>query len=107
MKKLYLTKFAMSRFGKLGDYPIEQMILDAGKENLDGVDRTAVDHVAIAGLLAPIINDQSLIGGLVAMDPAYTNTSIKGVANACDSGGLAILELYSAHPVVAPGCWEW
>jgi len=92
MKKLYLTKFAMSRFGKLGDYPIEQMILDAGKEDLDGIDRSAVDHVAIAGLLAPILNDQSLIGGLVAMDPIYTNKSIKGVANACDSGGLAVLD---------------
>ncbi len=92
MKKLYLTKFAMSRFGKLGDYPIEQMILDAGKEDLDGIDRSKVDHISIAGLLTPILNDQSLIAGLVAMDPSYVNKSIKGVANACDSGGLAILD---------------
>ncbi len=92
MKKLYLAHYAQSRFGKLGDYKLENMILDAGREGLDDVPREAVDHVAIAGLLTGLLNDQSLIGGLAAMDPAYTNKSIKGVANACDSGGLAVLD---------------
>ncbi len=92
VKKLYLTKYAQSRFGKLGDYPIEKMIIDAGKEQLDDIDRGGIDHIAIAGLLAPLLNDQSLAAGLLAMDEAYTNKSIKGVANACDSGGLAVLD---------------
>jgi acetyl-CoA C-acetyltransferase len=92
MKKLYLTKYAQSPFGKLGDYPIEKMIHEAGSADLDGVDRAQVDHVAIAGLLTPMLNDQVLLGGLVAMDPAYTNKSIKGVGNACDSGGLAVTD---------------
>ena len=92
MKKLYLVNYAQSRFGKLGNYPIEAMILDAGREGLDEMDRRVIDHIAIAGLLTPMLNDQSLIAGLVAMDPVYTNKSIKGVANACDSGGLAVLD---------------
>ena len=92
MKKIYLVKYEQSKFGKLGNYPIEQMILDAGSKGLDGVNRNAIDHIAIAGLLTPIVNEQSLIAGLVAMDSAYTNKSIKGVANACDSGGLAVLD---------------
>ncbi len=92
MKKLYLTKYAQSPFGKLGDFPIEKMIDESGKVGLDGIDRTKVDHVAIAGLLTPMLNDQVLLGGLVAMDPAYTNKSIKGVGNACDSGGLAVTD---------------
>ena len=92
MKKVYLTKYAQSPFGKLGDYPIESMIQDAGSQSLDDVDRSAVEHIAIAGLLTPTLNQQLLIAGLVAMDPSYTNKSIKGVANACDSGGLAVAD---------------
>ena len=92
MKTLYLARFAQSPFGKLGATPLESLIRDAGALGLDGVDRTLVDHVAVAGLLAPMLSDQSLLAGLVAMDPAYTNKSIRGVGNACDSGGLAVLD---------------
>jgi len=91
VKTLYLTKYAQSPFGKLGNYPIEQMILDAGAKDLD-VDRSKIDHIALGGLLTPMLQKQSLIAGLVAMDPVYTNKSIKGVTNACDSGGLAVLD---------------
>jgi acetyl-CoA C-acetyltransferase len=42
-----------------------------------------------------MLQQQSLIAGLAAMDPVYTNKSIKGVANACDSGGLAVLDCAS------------
>ena len=92
MKKLYLTRYTQSRFGKLGSTTIDEMIADAGRSELDGIDRTRVDHVAVAGLLTPILWDQTLLAGLVAMDPAYKNKSIKGVGNACDSGGLAVLD---------------
>jgi acetyl-CoA C-acetyltransferase len=92
MKSIYLAKYAQSPFGKLGNYPIESMIRDAGLQALDDIDRTAIEHIAIAGLLTPTLEDQLLIAGLVAMDPAYTAKSIKGVVNACDSGGLAILD---------------
>jgi len=91
VKRLYLAKYAQSPFGKLGDYPIEQMILDAGSKDLD-LNRDTIEHIAIAGLLTPMLQQQSLIAGLVAMDPVYANKSIKGVANACDSGGLAVLD---------------
>ncbi len=92
MKKIYLTKYAQSPFGRLGNYPIESMIQDAASKELDDIDRGAIEHIAIAGLLTPTLNDQLLIAGLVAMDPAYTNKSIKGVVNACDSGGLAVVD---------------
>ena len=92
MKKLYLTKYLQSQFGKLRDQPIEAMIQAAGANELDDIDRTTIDHIAIAGLLAPLLNDQSLAAGLVAMDSAYTGKSIKGVVNACDSGGLAVID---------------
>lgn len=92
MNKIFLTKYAQSPFGKLGNYPLETMIRDAGSRDLEDIDRGLIDHIAIAGLLTPTLNDQLLIAGLVAMDPVYRNKSIKGVANACDSGGLAVLD---------------
>lgn len=96
MRKLYLAKYAQSRFGNLGNYPIESMIQDAGAQELDDIDRAAIEHIAIAGLLTPTLNNQLLIAGLVAMDPVYTGKSIKGVGNACDSGGLAVLDCATA-----------
>jgi acetyl-CoA C-acetyltransferase len=92
MKKIYLTKYTQSAFGNLGSYTIESMIEDAGSKELEDIDRGAIDHVAVAGLLSPILNDQVLLAGLVAMDPVYRTKSIKGVANACDSGGLAVAD---------------
>lgn len=92
MKPLYLVRYAQSPFGKLGNITVESMIRAAGAEGLDDLDRTQVDHVAVTGLLTPVLNDQFLLAGLVAMDPAYTNKSIRGVGNACDSGGLAVLD---------------
>lgn len=109
MKPLYLVRFAQSPFGKLGNTTVEQLIRAAGSEGLDDLDRNQVEHVAVAGLLAPILSDQSLLAGLVAMDPAYTNKSIRGVGNACDSGGLAVLDCAAqilagqAHVALAVG----
>jgi acetyl-CoA C-acetyltransferase len=92
MKKIYLTKYNQSAFGNLGSYTIESMIQDSGSKELEDLDRGAIDHVAVAGLLTPILNHQVLLAGLVAMDPVYCTKSIKGVVNACDSGGLAVVD---------------
>jgi len=35
VKTLYLARYAQSPFGKLGNYPIEAMIGDAGSKDLD------------------------------------------------------------------------
>lgn len=91
MDKLYLTRYAQSRFGALGNYSIQQMLADAGSEGLDGIDREAIGYISVAGLLTPMINDQCLLAGLIALDPAYTGKSIFEVGNACDSGGMAII----------------
>lgn len=92
MKKLYLTAYAQSRFGNLGNYPISGMISDAASQQFDAFDRSAIDYVSIAGLLTPLLSEQILLAGLVAMDPAFRGKPIKGVANACDSGGLAVVD---------------
>ena len=105
MKNLYLTRYAQSPFGKHGNVTLESMLREAGSKGLEDLDRRGVDHVAVAGLLAPLLSDQSLVAGLVAMDPAYTHKSIKGVANACDSGGLAVLDKKSCYGKLALGAF--
>lgn len=108
-KKIYLTRYQQSPFGRLKDTDIEKMLLEAGSQGLDDIDRTKIDHIGVAGLLTPILNDQSLIAGLLAMDPAYCCKSITAVNNACDSGGLAILDCVQkilagqAHATLAIG----
>lgn len=89
---LYLTRFSQSKFGNLGDVDLETMVRAAGTEGLEDLDREKIGHISIACLLGPLLNDQSLVAGLVAMDPAYANKPITGVVNACDSGGLAVLD---------------
>lgn len=96
MKKIYVTRYAQSRFGNLGNTTIEQLLLEAGAKDLEGLDRGAIGHIAVTGLLAPLLSDQVLLAGLVAMDPAYRNKPIKGVGNACDSGGLAVVDCATA-----------
>ena len=92
MRKIFLTKYTQSPFGNLRDYPIDAMLSDAGSQGLDDIDRGAIEHIAIAGVFTPLLNNQSLLAGLVAMDPAYAGKSIKSVANACDSGSLAVTD---------------
>ncbi len=107
--KIFLTRYEQSPFGKLGNTTIDTMVHEAGLNGLDDLDRTLVDHVAIAGMLTPLLNDQTLLAGLVAMDEAYRAKSIKGVGNACDSGGLAVLDCVAqilsgqAHVALAIG----
>jgi acetyl-CoA C-acetyltransferase len=109
MKKIYLAEYAQSRFGNLGHFPVESMIQEAGAKGLEGIDRGAIDHIAIAGVFSLALNNQILLAGLVAMDPAYASKSIKSVANACDSGSLAVTDCATtilagqAHAALAIG----
>ncbi|MBW2735642.1 MAG: hypothetical protein JRH20_24930, partial [Deltaproteobacteria bacterium] len=55
MKTIYLTKYAQSRFGKLGNVNLETMLKEAGTADLDDIDRDKIEHIAVAGLLAPLL----------------------------------------------------
>ncbi|MBU1177868.1 thiolase family protein [Patescibacteria group bacterium] len=79
-------------FGDLKGYELLEMLVDAGREGLNDEQRAAIGYISVAGMLAPQLNDQHLLAAAVAMDPAYTSLPIVGVGNACDSGGLALLD---------------
>lgn len=93
MKKLYLAKYKQSQFGKLGNVTVDEMVASAISEDLETVDRTKVDFVTLAGLLTGLLNNQTLLSGIVAMDPAFTNKPMKVVENACASGSEALFDV--------------
>lgn len=93
VKTLYLTHYAQSKFGKLGAITVDEMVQTAITEGLENLDRNKIDFATAAGLLTPLLNHQSLMSGIVAMDPAFTNKPIKVVENACSSGSEAVLDV--------------
>lgn len=95
-KKLYLALYGQSPFGDYPQYDLLSMLADAGKEGLTDEQKKAIGYISVAGLLTPMLNDQCLLAGLVAMAPPFTGLPITGVGNACDSGGLAVLDATKA-----------
>ncbi|MFC1852034.1 thiolase family protein [candidate division CSSED10-310 bacterium] len=92
-KKIYLAHYAQSNFGKLGEITVDEMIQAAISEGLEKLDRKKIDFVTLAALLAPLLNGQSLVSGIVAMDPDFVMKPIKTVENACASGSEAVLDV--------------
>lgn len=92
-KRIFVVGYAQSPFGKLGTVSLTQAIHSAASEvsATAGIPLEAVDTAAIAGLLTPMLQDQCLLAGIVAMEPGMAGKPIETVENACASGGQAIL----------------
>jgi len=91
-----LALYGQSVFGDLKGYELLEMLADAGKEGLNEEQRAAIGYISVAAMLGPQVNNQHLLAAAIAMDPAYAGLPIMGVGNACDSGGLALLDAAKA-----------
>jgi acetyl-CoA C-acetyltransferase len=92
-RRVFVVGYAQSPFGKLGPESIHQAIrkaIDAVAIS-SGIPIEAVDTASIAGLLTPMLQEQTLLSGLVAMEPGLAGKPIETVENACASGGQAVL----------------
>ncbi|MBP7126607.1 thiolase family protein [Myxococcota bacterium] len=92
-RRVFVVGYAQSPFGKLGPMTIEEAIRTAAREAAAaaGVPLEEVGTASVAGLLAPLLQDQTLLSGLLAMEPALAGKPIETVENACASGGQAVL----------------
>ncbi len=92
MTRVFIVGYNQSKFGKLMDMSLERMLHDAAMPALERAGGTpdVVDTVSMAGLCTTMLNDQSLLGGLMAMAPGFAGKSIDVAENACASGGQAI-----------------
>ncbi|HEY3357462.1 MAG TPA: thiolase family protein [Polyangia bacterium] len=92
MTRVFVVGYNQSKFGKLMDITPERMLRDAAMPLLEraGTTPDAVDTVSLAGLCTPMLSDQTLLSGLMAMAPGFANKPIDSCENACASGGQAI-----------------
>src|SRR5215472_2241715 len=94
-KTVYIAAYNQSKFGKLMDMTVTQII----REAIDGVCRqisitpAAIDVGSVGSACNFTLNKQGLLSGLMAMVPGMESKPIEMVENACASGGQAVLSV--------------
>lgn len=94
-QKIFVVGYHQSPFGKLGALTVPEIIHNAlaGLSESAKVPLESVDVASVGGLLAPVLQDQTLLSGIVAMEPGLAGKPIEAVENACATGGQAILSV--------------
>ncbi len=99
-KKLYIAAYHQSKFGKLLDMQVPDIIANAvtGVCKEIGAEPAALDVGSIGATCNFSLNEQGLLAGLMAMVPGLGGKPIESVENACASGGQAVLSV--AHKLL-------
>jgi acetyl-CoA acetyltransferase len=95
MKKIYIAAYRQSKFGKLLDATVPQIItaaIDGACQEI-GADPSELDVGSIGAACSFSLNEQGLLAGLMAMTPGLAGKPIEAVENACASGGQAVLSV--------------
>ncbi|MGQ9917349.1 MAG: thiolase family protein [Bryobacteraceae bacterium] len=95
MKKIYIAAYHQSKFGKLMDMSVPQ-ILRAAVEGVcaeTGASPSDLDVASVGAACNQSLNQQGLLAGLLACVPGLEGKMIEGVENACASGGQAVLSV--------------
>jgi acetyl-CoA C-acetyltransferase len=94
-KPIYIAAYSQSKFGKLMDITIPQIIGNAVTEVCQQirVAPSSIDVGAIGSACNFTLNKQGLLSGLMATVPGMQGKPIESVENACASGGQAVLSV--------------
>ena len=92
-KKLYIAAYHQSKFGKLMDMKVPDIISNAVTEVCGeiGAEAKQIDVGSIGATCNFSLNEQGLLAGLMAMVPGLGAKPIEAVENACASGGQAVV----------------
>ena len=95
MERIYLASFHQSKFGKLLDMTVPQIVTNAIEGACRQIDVPAalVDVGSIGATCNFTLNEQGLLAGLMAMVPGLEGKPLDAVENACASGGQAVLSV--------------
>jgi len=95
MRPVYIAAYHQSKFGKLFDKTVPEIVAAAVNETYAeiGAEPSAVDVASIGAACNISLNEQGLLSGLVAMAPGLGGKPIESVENACASGGQAALSV--------------
>ena len=95
MKKIYIAAYHQSKFGKLFDKTVPEIITDTVNETCAeiGAEAQTIDVASVGATCNFSLNQQGLLAGLVAMVPGLGAKPIEAVENACATGGQAVLSV--------------
>ena len=95
MKPIYIAAYHQSKFGKLMDMTVPDIVTRSVRGACDeiGVEASAVDVGSIGATCHVPLNEQGLLSGLVAAVPGLESKPIESVENACATGGQAVLSV--------------
>jgi acetyl-CoA C-acetyltransferase len=94
-KPVYIAAYNQSKFGKLMDMTVPQIVSNAvtGVCEQIKVAPSSIDVGAVGSACNFTLNKQGLLSGLVATVPGMAAKPIESVENACASGGQAVLSV--------------
>ncbi len=95
MKKVYIAAYNQSKFGKLMDMNVPQIVsksIDAACREIN-IEPKTLDVASIGAACNFTLNKQGLLSGLIAMVPGMEAKPMEAVENACASGGQAVLSV--------------
>src|SRR5271165_1549446 len=94
-KPVYIAAYNQSKFGKLMDMTVPQIVANAVTGVCDQikVPPASIDVGAVGSACNFTLNKQGLLSGLVATVPGMAAKPIESVENACASGGQAVLSV--------------
>jgi acetyl-CoA acetyltransferase len=95
MKPIYIAAYHQSKFGKLFDMSIPDIVKNAIEGACQEIKAqpAAIDVGSIGATCHVSLNEQGLLAGLMAMVPGLEGKPLESVENACASGGQAILSV--------------
>jgi acetyl-CoA C-acetyltransferase len=94
-KPIFIAAYHQSKFGKLMDLSVPEIVRNAVTEVCGGikVEPSIIDVGSIGAACNFSLNEQGLLSGLMAMVPGMQGKPIEAVENACASGGQAIISV--------------
>jgi acetyl-CoA C-acetyltransferase len=94
-KRIYIAAYHQSRFGKLMDMKVPDIVSNAvnGVCHAIDVETSEIDVGSIGAACNFTLNEQGLLAGLMAAVPGLEGKPIEAVENACASGGQAIMSV--------------
>jgi acetyl-CoA C-acetyltransferase len=94
-KPIYIAAYHQSKFGKLFDMTVPDIVANSVNEVCEsiGAEASAIDVGSIGATCNFSLNEQGLLAGLVAQVPGMGAKPIEAVENACASGGQAIVSV--------------
>lgn len=95
MKPVYIAAYHQSKFGKLMDIKVPEIISNAvhGVCRELKVEPSIIDVGSIGAICHLPLNEAGLLAGLMAMVPGLESKPIEAVEIACASGGMAVLSV--------------